>query len=249
MIRFDADYNSEIYKTVRNFNRKLKRLKSKGISNLPEPISTRELKRNYQERGLMNKQLKLYRQFGQRDALEEIETSGGAKLSKWELEYYKANVNNTIKFLEREEKRIKDINTDYRVLRNDFRNNLKTKINILERGLDESTPKLLQSQKQIISDFLANETRMRAGFKNWLSIIDRASAFAKVDPATVKSLKNKLQNLSEQQFTDLYHTQGLVQRIFELQYEEDKGTSDAEDIDTLITSLDEEIDSMVDSLE
>lgn len=249
MIRFDSDYNSEIYKTVRNFNRKIRRLSSKGVRNLPEPISTRYLKRNYQERGLLNKQLKLYREFGHRDALTEVETSGGAKLSKWELEYYKANVNNTIKFLEREEGRINNIDTEYRVLRNDYKNNLKTKINLLERGLDESTPRLLQSQQQIISDFLNNQTRMRAGFKNWLSIIDRASSFAKVDKKVVSSLKNKLQNLSEQQFTDLYHTQGLVQRVFELQYEEDKGVGDEEDTNNLITTLEEQIDSMIDNLD
>lgn len=249
MIRFDADLNSEIYKTVRNFNRKIKRLQLKGNKNLPNPISTRELKRNYQERGLLTKQLKLYKEFGQRDALAEVETSGGAKLSKWELDYLKANKNAAIKFYEREKDRIVDIDTEYRVLRNDYKNNLETKISILDRGLSESSPKLLSTQKEIITGFLKNVEHRRRGQNNWFTILERSAAFAGADKEVIKRLKDKMSRLDEHQFTDLYHTQGLIQRVFELQYEIEKGASDPDEIITLIDGLDETIDSMIETVQ
>lgn len=245
MIRFDSDYNSEIYKTVRNFNRKIRRLSSKGVRNLPEPISTRELKRNYQERGLLNKQLKLYQAFGQRDALAEIETSGGVKLGKWELDYLKANRNAAIKFYERQKERISDIDTEYRVLRNDYKNNLETKVELLERGLDESSPKLLNVQKDIITSFLNNVERVRQGQEAWFKILERSAAFANVDREVVRRVKTKMMQLSEEQFTDLYHTQGLFQRVFELQYDVNKGTSDPDEVKELVSTLDETADEMI----
>lgn len=236
-IRFSDDYNRKIYNVVRNFNRKIKRLESKGISNLPEPISTRELKTNYQSRQQMNKQLNLYSKFGERDAVEEVETSGGAKAIKWELEYYKANTQNAIDFFEREIEKSRASDSEYRILRKDYQNNLQSKINLLQRSMNESTPKVYTSQVQIIEDYLHNVERMRAGYRNWMEIVNKAGSFAGVNKKVMKELNAKLSNLTEQQFTDLYHNEGLVRRIFELQYQAEKEGDDPEDIKALLEAL------------
>lgn len=244
-IRFSDDYNRKIYNVVRNFNRKIKRLQSKGVSNLPEPISTRELKTNYQTRQQLNKQLGLFSKFGERDAVEEVETSGGAKAIKWELEYYKANTQNAIDFFEREIEKSRSSDSEYRILRKDYQNNLQSKINLLQRSMKESSPKVYTSQVQIIKDYLHNVERMKAGYKNWMDIVNRAGNFAQVDKRVMKSLNTKLSGLSEQQFTDLYHNEGLVRRVFELQYQTEKGADDPDDIKNLLEVLDEKIDEMV----
>ena len=244
-IRFSDDYNRKIYNVVRNFNRKIKRLQSKGVSNLPEPISTRELKTNYQTRQQLNKQLGLFSKFGERDSVKEVETSGGAKAIKWELEYYKANTQNAIDFFEREIEKSRSSDSEYRILRKDYQNNLQSKINLLQRSMKESSPKVYTSQVQIIKDYLHNVERMKAGYKNWMDIVNRAGNFAQVDKRVMKSLNTKLSGLSEQQFTDLYHNEGLVRRVFELQYQTEKGADDPEDIKNLLEVLDEKIDEMV----
>ena len=61
----------------------------------------------------------------------------------------------------------------------------------------------------------------------------------------LKRVKEKFMTLNEQQFTDLYHTQGLVQRVYELRYEVEKGASDPDEIITLVDALDETADEMI----
>lgn len=235
-IRFNKSYNKKIYNTVRNFNRKVKRLEKSGVTNLPDMISTRELKTNFQTRQALNKQLRLYSKFSERDATEKIVTAGGAKTTKWEKYYLQANIKDAIKFMEEEKKKSEKSKSEYRILRKDYQNNLQTKIDMLKKGLDTSKAKGFAFQKQIITDYLNNVDRMRQGYDSWLQIVNNAGEYAGVDPKIMRTLNQKFKNLSEQEFTDLYHEEGIVKRIFELQYQGENANED-EDIINLLTAV------------
>ena len=235
-IRFTKGYNKQIYNTVRNFNRKIKRLQEKGVSGLPGTISTKELKTNFQTRKDLNKQLKLYSRFGERSATEKVITPGGSKTSKWELGYLKSNVKGAIKFLEKEKEKSIKSNSEYRILRKDYQNNLQYKIDLLGGGLDFSSPRAFAAQKEVINAFLSNEERMIRGREKWLEIANKAAAKADIDEGIIKKLNNLMEGLDEQQFTDLFHEEGIIKRVYELKYSDDEST-DPEDVKNILKDV------------
>lgn len=235
-IRFSDDYNRKIYNVVRNFNRKIKRLEAQGVKKLPEPISTRELKTNYQSRQQLNKQLKLYSEFGKRDATSVVETSGGAKAIKWEMDYLSSNISDTVNFLKREIEKSQKSDSEYRVLRKDYQNNLQYKIDLIERGFNLSSPRTYASQKEVVTGYLKRVERMKRGKDNWLDIANKAAKKAELKPELIKRINDKMATLDEQEFTDLFHEHGVIKRVYEFRYEEDDST-DPKDVEDILEEI------------
>lgn len=235
-IDYSAEDNQKIYRTVRNFNRKVKRLQGKLPDKyIPDLISTREIKTNYKTRKQLRKQLRLLSEFGKRDAADIVKIDSGSKTTKWEYEFLTKNTNDAIKFLEKEVSKSKRSGGDHRVLRKDYQNSLKAKIKLLKRNIQDDSYKSFKARRAIITDYLKNEERLRSGYESWLEIVNEAADYAGLSRSTIRELKGKLQQLSEQEFIDLYHEQGLVKRIFEIKYTKDG--DDPEDIKLMLDEL------------
>ena len=86
MINYDKKLNTEINRVVRNFNAKINRLIKEGNSRyLPNKISVADLKSVYFERDALKRRLAQLERFAERGAEQVIQTSGGAKITRWEL--------------------------------------------------------------------------------------------------------------------------------------------------------------------
>ena len=88
-IRYDKKLNQEINKTIKNFNQKIARLEKQEKELLPEKITKKELKESVYTRTELQRKLKELQRFSKRGAEEVVKTSGGVKLTKYNLENIK----------------------------------------------------------------------------------------------------------------------------------------------------------------
>ena len=84
-IRYDKKLNQEINRTIKNFNQKIARLEKEQRELLPSKITKKNLKSNVYTRTELQRKLKELQRFSTRGAEEVITTSGGVRLTKYEL--------------------------------------------------------------------------------------------------------------------------------------------------------------------
>lgn len=83
-LRITRATNNEINRVVRNFNQKVRRLeKLENATNLPNTVSTRDLK-NSNDRAELNRRLNELRRFSRRNATDVITLASGETISRWE---------------------------------------------------------------------------------------------------------------------------------------------------------------------
>lgn len=220
MIKFDNNLNRQIQRTVKNFNAKVRynKTKTRGKGMLPRTISVKELKEKYSDksRAELQKQLKLYQSFGQRDALER---TGNSRLSKWEENYFKANLEKTKQFYEQE---ISDLTRiiggeTYQHLRlNDRLTNLKRQQEQLDKDfslLDENEIKLMRGVFNYAerSDEIKNKA-----FHLYLSQLSRTMANLGYPKREIEELLNRFNILSENEFTEMIRNEDLLDAVYDL---------------------------------
>ena len=84
-IRYDKKLNQEINKTIKNFNQKIARLEKEERELLPSKITKKELKESVYTRSELQRKLKELQRFSRRGAENIIETTGGVRLTQYEL--------------------------------------------------------------------------------------------------------------------------------------------------------------------
>ncbi len=88
-IRYDKKLNQEINRTIKNFNQKIARLEKEERELLPSKITKKELKSSVYNRTELRRKLKELQQFSTRGVEDVIETSGGARLTKYDYQNIK----------------------------------------------------------------------------------------------------------------------------------------------------------------
>lgn len=86
MIDYDKQFNARINNIVRRFNAKVARLEREGLKYIPDRVSVADLKATYFERDSLKRRLNMLEKFTERGAEEIVQTAGGAKTTRWELE-------------------------------------------------------------------------------------------------------------------------------------------------------------------
>ena len=84
-IRYDKKLNQEINRTIKNFNQKIARLEKQEKELLPSKITKKDLKTSVYTRSELQRKLKELQRFSKRGAEDIITTSGGIRLTKYEL--------------------------------------------------------------------------------------------------------------------------------------------------------------------
>ena len=94
-IRFDNSLNKEVESIVRRYNQKLRRLTQKleregeYLVKLPEKVSVRVIKKEYDSRRDLRKRLRELEKFTQRGSEELVELESGLKITRYEEKLYK----------------------------------------------------------------------------------------------------------------------------------------------------------------
>lgn len=217
-IKFDSAYNKEIRRVVRNFNQKRNRAIKRGFTHLPPLMTVSELKSRYTSRKELNRELKLLENFNKDkdEALKVIETSGGAKAIKWELDYLKANLKYAREYYDREIEKAAKLDTDLNVTKMEYLNNLRTKRDYLNLELAELNPSQYRTYRATINEFLNSNSRDLQSYRNWMSEVEVIMRQLGYDNKTINKFFEGFDSLTPQQFLTMYRQSALVSRIYEL---------------------------------
>lgn len=249
-IRYDANYNAKIARVVKNFNQKRNRAIKRGFKSVPAPIKVSDLKARYTTRKDLNRQLDILTKFShdRNTVLKRIENQGGATAIKWEFDYLKANEELARQFFIREYKRIAPKTVDFpgEKMRLD---NIKAKIDILDLDIATMNQSQFNSYRSTINEFINKPKNYAAGYRGFLSQIERVMRYLNIDDDTINSFFDKFSVLEPEQFHKLLEESDLVSRVFELadspEYGKMKLNTTNEDAEKLVNTLMEETDDLV----
>ena len=250
-IRYDKDYNAKINRIVRNFNQKRNRAIKRGFKYIPPALTVSELKARYENRTDLNRELKLISKFNadKDEALKVVETTGGAKAIKWEMDYLKANIRHAKDYYDREIKKVQHLDTEMNVTKKEYLNNLITKRNYLDLELAELDPSQLRTYRKTIDEYLYANERKLQGYRNWMSEVEQIMRVLGYNNQTIDEFFEGFDELTPEQFLRLYQQSAIVSRIYELYIPTNDGSfklSTTEDdakelIDTFMAEKDEMI--------
>lgn len=217
-IKFDKAYNTEIRRIVHNFNQKRNRAIKRGFTHLPPAMSVSELKLRYSTRKDLNRELKMLERFSKKgdDVLKIVETSGGAKAIKWEMEYIKKNLRYAKEFFDREIQKAAALDTPLNVAKMEYINNLKSKRDYLNLELAELSSSQLKTFKNTINDYLYANERNLQGYRNWMNEVELIMRTLGYDNKTINEFFEGFDELTPRQFLTMYQQSALVSRIYEL---------------------------------
>lgn len=253
-IKFDPDYNREIRRIVYNFNRKRNRAIKRGIAEkyLPEKRYVSDLKMEYSRRSALNRELRNLEKFNKLgfDAFEVVETLGGGRTSRYNLEYLKNNLRSTKEFYDRqieEAKLLYEDNTNS-MSRREYLFNLEEKRKYLELDidyLDESGLKTFAKYTRQAQTYNLDNARK---YRNFLAIVEQAMDMVGFSNEAKDSFFAKFNNLSPAEFIKLYQRSNMIQRVYDLYVSSTQLNTDDEDASRILTNLTERIDEEIASL-
>lgn len=220
-IRYDDKLNKEIQRVARNFNRKVRynKFKTRGKGILPERLSVREFKAKYSDKSRkeIQKQLQLYQDYGKRDALNLL--SDNSRISKWEYNYFKSNMDKTKQFYENE---INDLNRiigdelGQHLRLNERLLNLEAKQEFLNKDITELTDDEIKTMRRIFTYAERSEIVKEQSFRLYLNQLERTMDNLGYTRAEKDELLNKFNVLSENEFTEMMRNEDLIDAVYDI---------------------------------
>ena len=248
-IRYTKELNNELRRTVRNFNAKVSYLEKQGYKNIPEHTSVIELRRRYTKRGDLLRELKRMGSFRKGDLVKRIETSGGNKAIKWQLDFIKANAKNAKNYFQSEYERVSKRLGKFPGERT-YLDTISAKIELLERDINYMNQPDFRSTYNIVNEFATSPTRLKAQYRGYLSEVEWLMNKLGYEDEKIEKLFNKFTTLTPSQFLYAYDNNDIIARIYRL-YHKDYGeaeghlTDNTENAKALVDEFFNQIDDII----
>lgn len=217
MVKINASKFSKNFNAKRRYNK----FKTKGKGMLPERLSLREFKLKYSDKPKkeIERQLKLYAEFGRRDALDLAFPESESRLSKWEAKYFTENREKTINFFDKEIADLEKIIGDeaYLHLRQDSRLvNLKRQREKLDQDLSTLSEDEIKTLRNVYNYAERSELVKEQGFRHYLNQLERVMKNLGYSRREIDELLNKFNVLSENEFFEMMQNEDLIDTIYDL---------------------------------
>lgn len=213
-------------KTIRiskNFNAKhtYNKSKTRGKGMLPRKISARELEDKYSDkpRAELEKQLRLYKEFGRRDALDLAFPNTDSRMSKWEAKYFDVNREKTRQFYNEEIadlERIVGGKEQYHLRQHDRLTNLKRMREKLDKDLSMLSENEIKTLRSVYNYAERSEIVKQQGFRLYLSQLERTMDNLGYPQEAIDALLNKFNVLSENEFHEMVTNEDLIDAVYDL---------------------------------
>lgn len=257
-IRYDKTLNKEINRVVKNFNNKVKRLEeSERDLILPNKVYIKELKKKVLTRRDLYRELEKLQSYSKRGIEETIQTMGGSKISKYELQNIKKearrikyNVSRQITLKKITKPKVFGIEQDVTFAEMGD----KSYLNLVARrkALNKKIEKLNSSQLKIYEELLEKSKSKRLyDFNNlqynWANEMLMPLAYLTGYPMNkLEGVAQKIATLKEKDFLDLFNNEMVMRAITEFYTEARKGnTNISEDVKPILDELIDNIDDLV----
>lgn len=248
-IRFDKDFNQEIYSTVRNYNARFKRMQERGVTRLPNRASVKELKSRYSNRKDLIKELKRLKTLGRKQVEDVITIRSGAKVREWEMDYIKVNKEGAKKYFQSEYDRISKRIGKFPGERT-YLDTVSAKINLLEKNMENLEDSEIRSLKSTINEFAEAPTIQSLRYRGFLSEVDWVMDKTGYSQDQRNAFFKKFSKLTPTQFLYAYDNNDIIARIYNLyhkDYDEEEAhlTTTEEDATNAINELIAQTDTII----
>lgn len=224
-IRYDKKLEQEINRTIKNFNQKIARLEKQEKQLLPSKISKRDIKENVYTRSELKRKLKELQSFSKRGAEDIIETSGGAKLTQYELSNLKKesarvkrNITREINRLKIEKPKVfgKTQASSFSEMGDTDYLNLIARRKALEKNIETLNKTELERFTKLVEKTGRNQQYMNNIFKeNYFTMLTDLAYYFDYDNDKLQELKQKLMNLKPNDFLNLFKTDKSIRAILD----------------------------------
>ena len=206
MVRYDAEYNSKIARTVANFNKKVARLNKAGVPNIPAKVSVRDIKSRFDNRSDLNYYLRDLQRFSKRGA-EKTVTIKGKEFTRYDVDIFRRRLKNERARVRRE---LKQTSTSPFPVRHDL---YAATLRAREERLGQNWESLLTSR---LGQKLINEPIRRSEtYDNYLEILFQDAYVIDFDEDKINYIKNRLLKLKPRQFVKALENDPNIQFIFD----------------------------------
>ena len=224
-IRFDKKLNQEINRTIKNFNQKVARLERQERELLPSKITKKEITSLSSRKELKNK-LKELQSFSKRGAEDVITTSGGARLTRYELENLKHQQAKVKAALTREINQMKvtkpkifgkEQDVSYAEMGDEeYLNALAKRKYLEEKDIDKLSQEKLENYKKILEKTEQQRLYMNTTFKkNYENMLFDMAYYFNYDATKVKEMKEKIDKLNPNDFLRLFKEDKSIRAILD----------------------------------
>lgn len=213
-IRFTPEYNEYINKIVLNYNKRVTRANKLGKINkasLPEKVSVKTLKKSYTNRRDLDRELENLAMFKRKDARRTVDGS----VSQYDLDVINKNRKATIKYFEKQAEYAKMRAKNNYPLQKERLNTIQDNLEILYKGTKNATEDDLRAMGRYVDKYRKSFERQATGYRGFLGEMDEIMKHLDFPKSKRDELFEKLSQLNEAEFYDLYERSDLIQKLYE----------------------------------
>ena len=259
-IRYDKKLNAEIARVLRNYNAKIRRLaKNEELMSIPDLVTKRELKESVYKRRDLYRKLNNLKTFSKRGMEQTIETTKGAKITKYDY------IN-----LKKETTRLK------RKLTADIKKYASTKPKVygkyqattFAKTGDNAYLTVISQREKLDKDIMSLGAEELVKFGNFVKRLDETRNYYDTlfkdyyvdmftslgkemgyDKEKLKEIEQKLNSLSADQFYKLFKEEKSIQAVKDYDYSPHKKFGGQIDVDEIRDDVFEKYDAIYENLD
>ena len=224
-IRYDKKLNQEINRTIKNFNQKIARLEKQDRELLPSKITKKDLKSGVYTRTELRRKLKELQRFSTRGAEDIIETSGGARLTRYDYQNIKRENARIKRNITREINRLRvnkpkifgktQTSTFSEMGDHDYLN-LVARRKALEKNINKLSRDEFERFTKLIEKTGKSQQYMNSIFKeNYFEMLTDLAYYFNYDNDKLNILKQKLMKLKPNDFLKLFKDDKSIRAILD----------------------------------
>lgn len=224
-IRFDKDFNAEIRRVVKNYNRRIQRLETSGNyafpELLPEKVSVRHLKSTYTERSLLARRLKELEKI--RSSSSELVTlKSGLKLPRFEYEQFKQSKAAVRRALTAEKHRLLSVKLRFagrslgfsRAELGDTRlQTVEATQRALQQEIDTLSASEYAKQSKIIARQINRKIAQKKFYGDYLDMLFDVGVEIGYDQERINYMRERLAKLNDTEFIRLFNDDEAIKRV------------------------------------
>lgn len=266
MARYSSDFNAYARRVVKSFNQRIMRAERRGMKNLPSLRSVRELKAMFETEDDLKKELSELRKFNEnRDALRIKELGNEARITTWEFDYIKDNLQDLKSYYDRELEKARQRyeNQPFNMgIREDVLN-LEERRMYLDRNLLELNKSELATFKRYLSNYQGRNRRDINFYDRFFEGFDFLMRVSGVDKSKIKYVQDRINSLTPAQFYELYKQHDVMGELFDVisspergeyyrkvrEYEEEQKKKIAEELGVDAEAVNKKVDAIIENLD
>lgn len=227
MSRYTPEFNAYARRVVKSFNQRVMRAEKRGLKNLPSLRSVRELKAMFATENDLKKELASLREFNEnRDALEQKQLGAETRLTKWEFNYIRDNLDDLKAYYDRELEKARARYTDQPFsmgIREDVLN-LEQRRQYLDRNLLELSKSELATFRKYLSNWQGRNRRDINFYDRYFEGFDFVMRVSGIEKSKINYIRDRINSLTPQQFYELYKQHDVMGDLFDLIPSEDRSS-------------------------